>query len=139
MAESAAINKSLTVLGQVVHALNTNAVRNPLKFPLLLLTLEYKYKSRIPYRDSKLTRILQDALGGSSIGLLICNLAPGMKLRQDTINTLKFVFMLCPEYSVTKFTQLRVAYQTNREQTSCERERHAFFLYRPLYMHSIYL
>lgn len=30
MAESAAINKSLTVLGQVVHALNTNAVRVPI-------------------------------------------------------------------------------------------------------------
>ncbi|KAH9042670.1 P-loop containing nucleoside triphosphate hydrolase protein [Lactarius pseudohatsudake] len=69
--ESAAINKSLSVLGQVVHALNTGA-------------------SRIPYRNSKLTRILQDALGGSSVGLLICNLAPGLKFRQDTLNTLNF-------------------------------------------------
>ncbi|KAK7462307.1 hypothetical protein VKT23_007908 [Stygiomarasmius scandens] len=71
MAESAAINKSLTALGQVVHALN-------------------KGHSRIPYRDSKLTRILQDALGGSSVGLLICNIAPGTKFRQDTLNTLNF-------------------------------------------------
>ncbi|KAI0764505.1 kinesin-domain-containing protein [Trametes elegans] len=71
MAESAAINKSLSVLGQVVHALNQGA-------------------SRIPYRNSKLTRILQDALGGNSIGLLICNLAPGTKFRQDTLNTLNF-------------------------------------------------
>ncbi|KAG6857066.1 hypothetical protein H0H87_010031 [Tephrocybe sp. NHM501043] len=71
MAESAAINKSLSVLGQVVHALNSGA-------------------SRIPYRNSKLTRILQDALGGSSVGLLICNLAPGTKFRQDTLNTLNF-------------------------------------------------
>ncbi|KDQ53292.1 hypothetical protein JAAARDRAFT_137340 [Jaapia argillacea MUCL 33604] len=71
MAESAAINKSLSVLGQVVHALNQGA-------------------SRIPYRDSKLTRLLQDALGGSAVGLLICNLAPGMKFRQDTLNTLNF-------------------------------------------------
>ncbi|EPQ52051.1 kinesin-domain-containing protein [Gloeophyllum trabeum ATCC 11539] len=71
MAESAAINKSLSVLGQVVHALNQGA-------------------SRIPYRNSKLTRILQDALGGSSVGLLICNLAPGAKFRQDTLNTLNF-------------------------------------------------
>ncbi|KAH7886963.1 P-loop containing nucleoside triphosphate hydrolase protein [Phlebopus sp. FC_14] len=71
MAESAAINKSLSVLGQVVHALNQGA-------------------SRIPYRNSKLTRILQDALGGSSVGLLICNLAPGVKFRQDTLNTLNF-------------------------------------------------
>ncbi|KZT19957.1 kinesin-domain-containing protein [Neolentinus lepideus HHB14362 ss-1] len=71
MAESSAINKSLSVLGQVVHALNQGA-------------------SRIPYRNSKLTRILQDALGGSSVGLLICNLAPGAKFRQDTLNTLNF-------------------------------------------------
>ncbi|KAF9236661.1 P-loop containing nucleoside triphosphate hydrolase protein [Melanogaster broomeanus] len=71
MAESSAINKSLSVLGQVVHALNQGA-------------------SRIPYRNSKLTRILQDALGGSSVGLLICNLAPGNKFRQDTLNTLNF-------------------------------------------------
>ncbi|KAL0959519.1 hypothetical protein HGRIS_011233 [Hohenbuehelia grisea] len=71
MAESAAINKSLSVLGQVVHALNLN-------------------QPRIPYRNSKLTRILQDALGGSSVGLLVCNLAPGVKFRQDTLNTLNF-------------------------------------------------
>ncbi|KAG8893022.1 hypothetical protein FRB99_002239, partial [Tulasnella sp. 403] len=71
MLESAAINKSLATLGQVVHALNQSA-------------------HRIPYRDSKLTRILQDALGGSSIGLLICNLAPGPKFRTDTLNTLNF-------------------------------------------------
>ncbi|PFH48968.1 hypothetical protein AMATHDRAFT_5329 [Amanita thiersii Skay4041] len=71
MAESAAINKSLSVLGQVVHALNQGA-------------------SRIPYRNSKLTRLLQDALGGSSVGLLICNIAPGIKFRQDTLNTLNF-------------------------------------------------
>ncbi|KAJ2912993.1 hypothetical protein MD484_g7419, partial [Candolleomyces efflorescens] len=71
MAESSAINKSLSVLGQVVHALNQGA-------------------SRIPYRNSKLTRILQDALGGNAVGLLICNLAPGTKFRQDTLNTLNF-------------------------------------------------
>ncbi|KXN84644.1 Kinesin-like protein KIF22 [Leucoagaricus sp. SymC.cos] len=71
MAESKAINQSLSVLGQVVHALNQGA-------------------SRIPYRNSKLTRLLQDALGGSSVGLLICNLAPGTKFRQDTLNTLNF-------------------------------------------------
>jgi kinesin family protein 22 len=55
MAESSAINKSLTVLGNVIDSLN-------------------KGLARVPYRDSKLTRILQDTLGGSSVGLLICNL-----------------------------------------------------------------
>ncbi|KAF7316051.1 Kinesin-like protein [Mycena indigotica] len=71
MAESKAINTSLSTLGMVVHALNTG-------------------QSRIPYRNSKLTRLLQDALGGSSVGLLICNLAPTAKFRQDTLNTLNF-------------------------------------------------
>nr|GAT58889.1 kinesin-like protein [Mycena chlorophos] len=71
MAESKAINTSLTALGMVVHALNTG-------------------QTRIPYRNSKLTRLLQDALGGSSVGLLICNLAPSAKFRQDTLNTLNF-------------------------------------------------
>ncbi|KAJ9120907.1 hypothetical protein QFC22_002842 [Naganishia vaughanmartiniae] len=71
MRESAAINRSLTTLGSVVEALNSKA-------------------SRIPYRDSKLTRILQDALGGSSIGMLICNLAPGDKFAKEALRTLKF-------------------------------------------------
>jgi kinesin family protein 22 len=86
MAESSAINKSLSVLGQVVHALNQGAVRIYLFFNILTSLF---LQSRIPYRNSKLTRILQDALGGSSMGLLICNLAPGIKFRQDTLNTLK--------------------------------------------------
>ncbi|KAI5823305.1 kinesin with motor region at N-terminus [Schizophyllum commune Tattone D] len=69
--ESSAINKSLSTLGKVIDALNRG-------------------ESRIPYRDSKLTRVLQDALGGSSMGLLICNIAPGAKFRKDTLNTLNF-------------------------------------------------
>ena len=85
--ESAAINKSLSVLGQVVHALNQGAVG--CSCCLHDSSLNCKFQSRIPYRNSKLTRILQDALGGSSVGLLICNLAPGLKFRQDTLNTLK--------------------------------------------------
>lgn len=52
-------------------------------------------QSRIPYRNSKLTRILQDALGGTSVGLLIVNLAPGIKFRQDTLNTLKYAPGAC--------------------------------------------
>ncbi|KAJ9092037.1 hypothetical protein QFC21_007017 [Naganishia friedmannii] len=71
MRESAAINRSLTTLGSVVESLNSKA-------------------SRIPYRDSKLTRILQDALGGSSIGMLICNLAPGDRFAKEALRTLKF-------------------------------------------------
>ncbi|KAJ2119063.1 hypothetical protein IW147_006153 [Coemansia sp. RSA 720] len=71
MAESSAINRSLFVLGQVVEALNTGA-------------------TRIPYRDSKMTRILQDSLGGQSLGMMIVNVSPGLAFAQDTHNTLSF-------------------------------------------------
>nr|AMS24234.1 kinesin 10 protein [Marsilea vestita] len=52
LVESARINQSLFVLSNVITALNSN---NP----------------RVPYRDSKLTRILQDSLGGTSHTIMI--------------------------------------------------------------------
>ena len=71
LVESGAINKSLFTLGQVVDALNTNALR-------------------VPFRDSKLTRLLQDSLGGNAYALLIANVAPCDSFLLDTWNTLNF-------------------------------------------------
>ena len=51
------INTSLFALAKVVNALNEGS-------------------SRIPYRDSKLTRLLSDSLGGSSFGIMIANVSP---------------------------------------------------------------
>ncbi|WWC90101.1 uncharacterized protein L201_005034 [Kwoniella dendrophila CBS 6074] len=79
MRESSAINTSLTTLGKVVDALNLNAQKGQREGGVF-----------VPYRESKLTRLLQDALGGSSQGLLICCLAPGEQFARDTINTLQF-------------------------------------------------
>ncbi|KVH92183.1 Kinesin-like protein KIF22 (Kid) [Cynara cardunculus var. scolymus] len=56
--ESTKINQSLFALSNVIYALNNN-------------------NSRIPYRDSKLTRILQDSLGGTSHALMVACLNPG--------------------------------------------------------------
>lgn len=50
--ESTKINQSLFALSQVIYALNNNS-------------------TRIPYRDSKLTRILQDSLGGTSHAVMV--------------------------------------------------------------------
>ncbi|XP_020252511.1 kinesin-like protein KIN-10C isoform X2 [Asparagus officinalis] len=55
--ESAKINQSLFALSNVIYALNNN-------------------ESRIPYRESKLTRILQDSLGGTSQALMVACLNP---------------------------------------------------------------
>ncbi len=71
LVESGAINSSLFVLGQVVDALN-------------------KRSPRIPYRDSKLTRLLQDSLGGKAHALVIANVAPTMNWLAETAATLNF-------------------------------------------------
>ncbi|XP_042054170.1 kinesin-like protein KIN-10B [Salvia splendens] len=56
--ESTKINQSLFALSNVIYALNNS-------------------KQRVPYRDSKLTRILQDSLGGTSHALMVACLNPG--------------------------------------------------------------
>lgn len=69
--ESGAINASLFVLGKVVDALNQGL-------------------PRVPYRDSKLTRLLQDSLGGSAHSILIANIAPERRFYLDTVSALNF-------------------------------------------------
>ncbi|RLM98128.1 kinesin-like protein KIF22 isoform X1 [Panicum miliaceum] len=64
--ESAKINQSLFTLSNVISALNKNELR-------------------IPYRESKLTRILQDSLGGSSRAVMIACLNPAEY--QESVNT----------------------------------------------------
>nr|XP_003225040.2 PREDICTED: kinesin-like protein KIF22 [Anolis carolinensis] len=69
--ESGAINTSLFVLSKVVDALSQGL-------------------PRIPYRDSKLTRLLQDSLGGSAHSVIIANIAPEKKYYFDTLTSLNF-------------------------------------------------
>ncbi len=64
--------QSLFVLSQVVDALRTGGGK------------------RVPYRDSKLTRFLQDSLGGSAFGIVIANVAPGANTSRETMRTLNF-------------------------------------------------
>ena len=69
--EAKKINLSLSNLGNVIHALASNS--------------DY-----IPYRDSKLTRILQDSLGGNSKTTLIVNCSIHSYNAEETISTLQF-------------------------------------------------
>eukprot|EP00929_Paragymnodinium_shiwhaense_P051385 TRINITY_DN2586_c1_g1_i1.p1 TRINITY_DN2586_c1_g1~~TRINITY_DN2586_c1_g1_i1.p1 ORF type:complete len:881 (+),score=258.96 TRINITY_DN2586_c1_g1_i1:122-2764(+) len=74
--EGAAINKSLTALGNVIEKL---AARSGGKKNII-----------VPYRDSKLTRLLQNALGGSSKTIMICALSPASSNYEETLSTLRY-------------------------------------------------
>ncbi|OAJ36830.1 hypothetical protein BDEG_20957 [Batrachochytrium dendrobatidis JEL423] len=95
MVESGAINKSLFVLGQVVEGMyccirSIYSRLQSIHHPLLISTALNKGQQRVPYRDSKITRLLQDSLGGSAIGLMIACCASGQEHYWDTYNTLNF-------------------------------------------------
>ncbi|KAL5511850.1 hypothetical protein ACEPAH_5068 [Sanghuangporus vaninii] len=70
--EAKKINKSLSALGMVINALTDGK------------------STHIPYRDSKLTRILQESLGGNSRTTLIINCSPSSYNEPETISTLRF-------------------------------------------------
>uniref|UniRef100_A0A6B2KZ33 Kinesin-like protein n=1 Tax=Arcella intermedia TaxID=1963864 RepID=A0A6B2KZ33_9EUKA len=71
MLESTKINSSLFALGKVVEALN-------------------KGEARIPYRENKLTRLLQDSLGGNAQGLVIANVSPSINDFTNSRHALNF-------------------------------------------------
>jgi kinesin family protein 5 len=70
--EAKKINKSLSALGMVINSLTDGK------------------STHIPYRDSKLTRILQESLGGNSRTTLIINCSPSSYNDNETISTLRF-------------------------------------------------
>lgn len=72
-AEAGVINKSLLTLGRVINALVDK-------------------NSHIPYRESKLTRLLQDSLGGRTKTCIIATLSPAKSNLEETISTLDYAF-----------------------------------------------
>jgi kinesin family protein 3/17 len=72
--ELTSINKSLSTLGNCIAAL--------MKTP--------SSSSHVPFRDSKLTRLLQDSLGGNTKTLFIVTLSPSISCMDETASTLQF-------------------------------------------------
>ncbi|KAL7231770.1 hypothetical protein ACSBR2_009913 [Camellia fascicularis] len=70
------INKGLLALGNVISALGDEKKR--------------KEGVHVPYRDSKLTRLLQDSLGGNSKTVMIACISPADINVEETLNTLKY-------------------------------------------------
>lgn len=70
--EGGHINKSLLTLGTVIQKLSSSQ------------------GGHVPFRDSKLTRILQNALGGNSKTAIICTIAPALLNTEESLSTLQF-------------------------------------------------
>lgn len=87
--EAKHINKSLSALGKVIFALTT-APTTSAKEKDPQLVNQPKQSQHIPYRDSKLTRLLQDSLGGNSRTLLVLAVSASRLHIQESIATLRF-------------------------------------------------
>jgi len=70
--EAKMINLSLSALGNVINALTDGK------------------SAHVPYRDSKLTRMLQESLGGNARTWLVINVSPSSYNAPETLNTLRF-------------------------------------------------
>lgn len=108
--EAKKINSSLSTLGLVINNLTDSK------------------STHVPYRDSKLTRILQESLGGNSKTTLILNCSPSSSNELETLSTLRFgsrakfiknKVHLNPELSVNqlelKISQLEKINEKNQE------------------------
>ena len=69
--EATNINRSLSCLGDVIHALGSK-------------------QKHVPYRNSKLTHLLQDSLGGSAKTIMVVQVAPVVKNVDESVNSLNF-------------------------------------------------
>uniref|UniRef100_A0A8C7LR18 Kinesin family member 21A n=1 Tax=Oncorhynchus kisutch TaxID=8019 RepID=A0A8C7LR18_ONCKI len=72
--EGISINCGLLALGNVISALGDRSKRS----------------THVPYRDSKLTRLLQDSLGGNSQTMMIACISPSDRDFMETLNALKY-------------------------------------------------
>ena len=68
------INRSLLALGNCINALGEKGNKG----------------NFVPYRDSKLTRLLKDSLGGNCRTVMIANISSAESSFEETLNTLKY-------------------------------------------------
>uniref|UniRef100_A0A8C8GCV4 Kinesin-like protein n=1 Tax=Oncorhynchus tshawytscha TaxID=74940 RepID=A0A8C8GCV4_ONCTS len=106
--EGANINRSLLALGNVINALADPKSK----------------KAHIPYRDSKLTRLLKDSLGGNCRTVMIANISPSSKSYDDTHNTLKYANRAKEIKSSLKRNVVSLDSHIGQYAVICERQLH---------------
>lgn len=105
--EGANINRSLLALGNVINALADPKSK----------------KAHIPYRDSKLTRLLKDSLGGNCRTVMIANVGPSSKSYDDTHNTLKYANRAKEIKSSLKSNVVSLDSHIGQYAVICEKQR----------------
>ena len=123
-AEAGLINKSLLTLGRVINALVDKT-------------------GHVPYRESKLTRLLQDSLGGKTKTCIIATLSPAKSNLEETISTLDYAFRAknirnMPQINamISKKTMLRefaVEIEKLKSELIATRQRNGVHLTREAY------
>ncbi|XP_023573912.1 kinesin-like protein KIF18B [Octodon degus] len=98
--EGANINRSLLALISVLNALADAKGR----------------RAHVPYRDSKLTRLLKDSLGGNCRTVMIANVSPAGLAYEDTYNTLKYA---------DRAKEIRLSLKSNVVTLDCHVSRYA--------------
>merc|ERR1719261_1725826 len=96
--EGANINKSLSALGNVINALVESSGSNKKIF--------------VPYRNSKLTRVLQESLGGNSLCTMLATLSPALCNLEETLSTVRYA---------NRAKQIKVSAKKNEETLSTVR------------------
>ncbi|NXV79173.1 KI18B protein, partial [Atlantisia rogersi] len=98
--EGANINRSLLALINVINALADAKGK----------------KSHIPYRDSKLTRLLKDSIGGNCRTIMIAAISPSELSHEDTYNTLKYA---------SRAKEIKLALKSNVLSVHCPLNQYA--------------
>ncbi|TQD96897.1 hypothetical protein C1H46_017502 [Malus baccata] len=102
--EAANINKSLSTLGLVIMS---------------LVDLAHGKHRHVPYRDSRLTFLLQDSLGGNSKTTIISNVSPSICSANETLSTLKFAQRAKLIQNNGQLSILMMHHNLSRSSTSC--------------------
>ncbi|XP_062845664.1 kinesin-like protein KIF18A isoform X2 [Trichomycterus rosablanca] len=105
--EGANINRSLLALGNVINTLADPKSK----------------KTHIPYRDSKLTRLLKDSLGGNCRTVMIANVSPSSLSFEDTHNTLKYANRAKEIKSTLKSNVVSVDSHVGQYAVICEKQK----------------
>lgn len=88
--EGSNINKSLLALANCIKILSESKSNSIYKIVSIEKHDSNSHSKFVPYRDSKLTRLLKDSLGGNTKTLMLACVTPSYQHYEETLNTLKY-------------------------------------------------